>query len=214
MLTLNSVKTAADYPGLGDTGKATLGPVTPTRDNNAGYLNVQVYDASVLIQLYVLDDPSLGVRGYHPTNEILLPASATQSQIRSWQGVTGFTAKDSVAGTHGRLIADLSEPQDPIGTVGVPIGSGGNQIGGGVIAGAVNANGTVNRGTGFSSSRVSAGVYDVTYTTAFAATPIVLATPVASQQLFMVSNETTSGFRATFGPPADNQFNFTASASS
>jgi hypothetical protein len=216
VLTLNSVLTAATYPVLGEKPAATLGPVDPGV-GNAGSLNLQVYNASVYVRLYLPDDDQYALRGQHPTDEILMVATATQSQIRSWQGVAGFTARDAVAGVHGRLIADLSEPKDALSVVGVPIGSGGNQIGGGMIAGHINSDGTTKSGTGFTSVQLGTGLYEIDFPAGtFSTEPAMTFSPETTNLLFNTDTPrsvTAKGVKFTAratGAATDTAFEFIA----
>lgn len=89
-----------------------------------------------------------------------------------------------------------------------------------VIAGVLTSSGTVSTGAGFSSSRTSAGVYVVTFTTAFASVPAVVATldnaTFALGGVF-IDTKSASGFtthiRDSTNTAQDAQISFVASVS-
>lgn len=82
------------------------------------------------------------------------------------------------------------------------------------IRGVVAADGTITRGTGFSVVKSGTGSYAVTFTTAFAATPVVTLTP-KTWSTTGVTGETTNGFsvtnwNVTDGSQVDGAFAFAA----
>lgn len=91
-----------------------------------------------------------------------------------------------------------------------------------IVRGTVNSNGSTARGTGFTSSRASLGVYNVAITSAFSAVPVVVAgfeTPGTSpfHGYIKVTNLATTGFTVTtegrVNGLADFNFGFVAVAS-
>jgi len=93
-----------------------------------------------------------------------------------------------------------------------------------IIRGAVNANGTVRRGSGFTSSRAFSGNYQVTFNTAFTSTPVVIVSQESDNGAWVANVPTgwtnegvwcyTTGFKAKFHQygvgDRDRAFNFIA----
>lgn len=182
MLVLGSagmgVQTAANYPPSLGTG-CSLGPTV----NYPGVLNLQIYNATALVRLYILDDPTGAVRGWHPLPEVALPPQAV-----IYTNVVGFDAKDLTSGTHATILATLTESdRDPVTPGGVQLTgtlSAGGQVGtGGRLTGIVNANGTIAGGTGFTVAHAGTGLYNVTFTAAFAQIPVMLITLLTDPQV-------------------------------
>lgn len=107
-------------------------------------------------------------------------------------GPTGPTGATGATGPQG-----VPGPTGPTGATGATGATG--PPGGGVptiVRGAVSSTGTVAKGSGFSSSRTSAGIFVVTYTSAFAAVPVLVATAFVSGgvRITGISSESASGF--------------------
>lgn len=63
------------------------------------------------------------------------------------------------------------------------------------ITGQIASGGTVTAGTGWSVNRSGTGIYDVTFDSAFAATPTIVASPIdVSARLVKIDSPTTAGF--------------------
>ncbi len=70
-----------------------------------------------------------------------------------------------------------------------------------VVRGLVNADGTLNSGSGFAVSGDGAGTYTITFTRLFGSLPIVVATSVNGTNIIpSVSGATTSGFQVKLYP--------------
>ena len=99
-------------------------------------------------------------------NELMLVtavAGATFTVTRGIEGTATVAHADAVAVTHvltaGGLGQALTEHGGPV-----------------IVRGRVNANGTIARGSGFTVNKFATGRYTITFTTAFAAVPVVVAT--------------------------------------
>lgn len=84
-----------------------------------------------------------------------------------------------------------------------------------MLTGIVSGAGAILGGTGFTVVRTALGIYAITFTTAFAATPTVLATSAVQNGIIVsVDQVTTTGFRlenvTAGGVSVDQPFNFIA----
>jgi hypothetical protein len=121
------------------------------------------------------------------------------------------------------IAAQLWEKSDPVpvanvdiqgtaaanGTITPPAG------GAVVITGIIAANGTVTAGSGFSVVHNSAGDYTVTFATAFASAPVVVATVTdggasSAVAVSVQSPPTTAAFRVLTSAGVDHAWNFLA----
>jgi hypothetical protein len=90
------------------------------------------------------------------------------------------------------------------------------RIGSGRVRGQVGSDGSITRGSGFTAAKNSTGVYTVTFTVAFPAVPIVVATPAGSTLGVNVAtaDHAVGSFRAfcsnAAGSAADSAFTFIA----
>jgi hypothetical protein len=141
-------------------------------------------------------------------------------------GTIGIRFRNYVAGTVARVGASITPPQQP----GVQIGSSFDSTlsstggltppaGGAVITGLVGSTGTIIAGAGFAVVHTGTGTYDITYTTAFATTPVVVATGQAAgtnQRNAMITAQSATGFSIIIlqgnASPQDSAFNFLAQA--
>jgi hypothetical protein len=202
-----------------------LGP-----DTLATQLDLFVYNitgqqvGSAAIRLFVADDPTLGiVGGTHPSAEFVV-----SSKSLSYQNVAGFQARTADGSQPVLIAAQLWEKSDPVpvanvdiqgtaaanGTITPPAG------GAVVITGIIAANGTITAGSGFSVVHNSAGDYTVTFATAFASAPVVVATVIDGGAtnvigLSIQSAPTTNSFRVLIANPpntalTDHAWNFLA----
>lgn len=88
------------------------------------------------------------------------------------------------------------------------------------VTGIIPAAGTTaTAGTGFSYTHAVTGIYVFTFSSSFAATPVVVATPTDTNsggRIIYISSRSSSGFTASIvdnaGTPADHEFNFLAYA--
>lgn len=82
------------------------------------------------------------------------------------------------------------------------------------LPGNINSDGTTAQGTGFSVNKTGTGVYAITFTTPFAATPNIQVTISDSAALWHTSSRSASGFTVTTtgtgGGAADHAFDFLA----
>lgn len=117
--------------------------------------------------------------------------------------VIGVRFRNANAGQVARVLAVLAGDDDPLFQSGMPftgtLTAAGNVVpAGSGLTGLVNANGTVGAGTGFTPVRNAVGNYSVTFTTPFAAPPLILVTVAdpaigASVDAVIVSGSVTAG---------------------
>lgn len=84
-----------------------------------------------------------------------------------------------------------------------------------MVRGTVNSDGTIKNGEGFTSSQISTGLYQITFTTAFADEPSVVGSIFNSgAATFSYFNKLSTGFQAAIlidsGAGANDEFNFIA----
>lgn len=160
--------------------------------------------------------PQWGSSMYLPPGTYPLAAGARQP-------VAGIRARNYVAGSNSQFFGSLYYPGEAQLLAGsqfdsvVAAGGGVTPPGSGrMITGAVTAAGNVQAGTGFTVNRTGVGVYVVTFTTGFAATPIVLATALDVVRIADVNGQSASGFTGRLYTNAaaavDSDWNFVAFA--
>jgi hypothetical protein len=194
---------------------AEVGASTPF---TSGYLIVG--NASAYVSIYKGD--GRGGAGWGPDFPITGSPNAYVPLLGgARQSIFGVRARDAVAGTHALISGALFQAGEASvtpsatfsGTIG---GSGGYIPAASVITGIVSGAGVAVSGTGFTSVRVSPGVYTITLTTpqssplfqgtAFTAGVIVSGSAM-SNTIINVSTVDWSGGIGTF---VDSEFQFTA----
>jgi hypothetical protein len=203
--TIPNVATSDDY-----TAACTLGP-----DNNAVQLIYVVANAAVVAQF-----AQIGTDG---TTQPWGPESLLTPQSNTIQRCAGARFRSAVAGTPARIVAQLTDPADPIFGGGVPFtstltSSGGVSSSGAVIlvTGKVSAAGVRLAGSGFTVVRIGVGQYQVTFSPALSATPALSGTVVAAGggTFFDASGLSAAGFLGRVvsdaGALVDQDFDFLA----
>lgn len=106
----------------------------------------------------------------------------------------GGTSKASIkaVGTKTMGVYDPTADRNLPIITSIDPGSSGSLV---IVSGRMNGSYAVDLGTGWTVNRVSAGVYDVTFSTAFSATPVVVVTTDNNLRTAIVGNEATTGFR-------------------
>jgi hypothetical protein len=109
------------------------------------------------------------------------------------------------AGTWTLRASIPAGPQGPAGPAG-PTGA--------ALTGIVAGNGTIIAGTGFTITRTAVGTYTVTFTTPFAAAPVMLGQDVAATRVCCWASVTASSAQFlivnTAGTAVDDAWNFAA----
>lgn len=170
-----------------------------------------------------------------PSTNFSIPKYLTSADAPSGKGLNAIVDFIDTLMKKGFVIltttGDLPYASAANTTSRLPIGSTGNvlTVAGGVptwaapasvgvtITGTVSSTGTVVRGSGFSSVRNSTGSYTVTFTSAFAAIPIIMVTQIpgaVSSNSIGIGTPATTGFNCfsqTGGVgPTDVSFSFVA----
>lgn len=194
--------------GDGYSDAATLGPVP-----NTTALTFTVANNSAIAQVAGKGIPQ---EDWGP--EVLIPP-VTGAQVLN---ANGIRFRNAVAGNIARVVAELSQPFDPVILGGTPftgiLASTGGVNAGGVLTGMVDGAGNITGGTGFSVVHTATGVYTVTFTTAFANPPTVIPTvndwTAALSYVAQPTNITSTGFTLHVstggGTLQDHPFNFIA----
>ena len=191
---ISNVQTAADY-----TDALTLGPT------NYDAISVNIWNNSCIAQTFELGpggDYQLGAWG----SESLEAANSTFTLANC--GGVRFRDNPDTPGVHARIVAYAWKSGDvqKIGGIqlaGTISGTGAVTPGGALLTGIIPATGnTPTAGSGFTYTHVNgSGVYVFTFTTAYAAAPVVQATILSDNSTgvdtVQVSPVTTMGFTAT-----------------
>lgn len=209
MRVLNSVSCGDNY-----TDAATIVPVF---NSNGGTFNVTSADA--FMQLAYI--PDLGdnpkSQNWAWTQEFRVPVGNTGAVGSLQPGTVGVRFRNYVAGSVATIGATLAGPLEPSILVSSS-GISANTVTG-TVTGIIPAAGTTpTSGTGFTYTHTNGtGVYVFTFSTPFAATPLVLLTigPEAgiATRIAVVTASATTGFTVETGAgnsAADHPFMFTA----
>ena len=202
MFVLDSVAVADTFPSDGASGGAQL---VAQNGSNGGF--AAVAGADVYVQLGYFSN---GMLTWTPA------VRASVGNIILAAGTRGIRFRNAVAGSVATVSAALSEPAEPpmqLAAGGVATPSTGNTV----ITGRVTAAGAIAGGTGFAVAKGGAGLYTITFTTAFASIPVINITTegvAANPTDAQYTAAATTGFQAVlFNAGAgffDGNFNFTA----
>lgn len=168
----------------GDVGIGTTNP--HGKLNIVGGNDVNLGDESGFLVLgnvngnnVAFDNNEIQARDNGSAATLFLQAEGGDLHIHSWQP----TGEQVMIKDNGRIGIGTTSPLEKLHVFGnIRLGSSGNLYAPGclqnlrMIAGDVNANGTIRSGSGFTATRISEGNYRITFNDAFASTPIVLAT--------------------------------------
>lgn len=169
-------------------------------DSPGGYL--QILNQNVLMQL------ASGNRGQEKwTEDLPVPVGG----VTFPPGVIGARFKNAVSGQIATVNGALAEKGDPWAALAATGSSGGAT---GMIAGAVNANGTIASGVGFTVAFNGVDTYTVTFTTPFASIPVVVWQATNGTTQFSLSAITTSQFVAKTQGATSAPWNFIATSPS
>lgn len=173
-------------------------------NSSGGYFTIQDNDAYVELQYG-------GLGQFYWTNEAPVPVGNGILQA----GTTGVRFRNLTPGLAATVTAALYAEAEP--ALIITAGGLATPSTGMTITGAVNSTGTVAWGSGFSVAHPSTGVYNVTFTTAFGATPTPVATGGAGNPGVSITNIATTGmtvntFNTTSGAASDAMFTFIVEA--
>lgn len=159
-----------------------------------------------------------GVQGQQDFSpDIFLPPATYPLVGSDKDPLGGIRFKSAVPGTPAQVFGVFYKKDESALLAGSEFAatvssSGGITSGGTMITGRVNANGTIAAGTGFTVAWNGVSTYTITFTTPFAAIPVVLWQATAGSTQFALTTVTVSGFVAVTQGGAPSDFNFIAQA--
>lgn len=206
---MNRAKTF-DATGIAPNGRLFAGDLNLIQDLAAALAD---FAQNLQVSSIAIGDSSLGITK-SGTGQISI--SALLNILSGMQpGNFTTTTRDTIAAgkrPKGLLIFNTTTNQFEanLGTDAAPSWQAISVGGGGVITGAVDAAGTIVRGTGFTVLRTSQGHYTVTFTTPFSAPPTVVANAKTTPTFVNISAISTTQFSVILtssgswsGPNAD-----------
>lgn len=133
-------------------------------------------------------------------------------------GTTGIQFRNAVAGQNATVSAVIAPPAQPFAQIFAS--SSAATAPGTSLTGIIASNGTTTAGAGFTSARTGAGVYVITFTTPFAAPPVVVPcafiTAGTERLIDLAAAPTAAGFTVhtlnAAGAPTDADWNFIVTA--
>lgn len=152
-----------------------------------------------------------------PSQEIYCPPATYPLYGTDTDPLGGLKFRSAVTGVPAQVFGVLYKKGEASLLAGSEFAAtvapgGGITVGGNMITGIVSGAGLIVAGTGFTVVRNGVGDYSVTYTTAFAAVPVVLCQTAdfISGEVNGLVNSLATGFRLRWTAAADHAFNFIA----
>lgn len=190
-----------------DTAPTAATTIQDVFESNGGNFDVQAQDAFFQLQFGQQGTAEWGLVLRARPGSGIIPSGATG--IRFWNAVAGQIARVSAVIFPSAHPAAFTNATASAATAPSTM-----------LTGIIASNGTTTAGAGFTSSRTGAGIYVITFTTAFAAPPVVLAlafiTAGTERLIDLAAAPTAAGFTVhtlnAAGAPTDADWNFIATA--